>query len=181
MQRAPASPKAEIRNSKLEIVMILALRRSHRRIFTVLSVFLPLMFALGIAARRTVPYQATLPPELSSWTQTFTATDERGDLFDESPVRIRLWREQERGLSAVGFTASHDFLKPDLMAYWSVGYPTTGGRLPPDARLLGAFAAGPLVLPPEASRVDGHLILFSLANQEIVDVSKPVRFSDSIK
>ena len=161
--------------------MILPLRQRHRRVFAVLGVLLPLAFALGIAARRTVPHTASLPPELSSWTQSFTATDyERDDLFGKSPVQVRLWREQGTGRFAVGFNAAKDFLKPDLMAYWSAGQPTSN-TLPPDARLLGAFVAGPLVLPAEASDTDGYLILFSLANQEIVDVSKPTRFSDSMK
>ncbi len=162
--------------------MILPLRQRHRRIFAVLGVLLPLAFAFGIAARRTVPHPTTLPPELSSWTQNFTATEyERGDLFGKSPVRVRLWREQGTGRFAMGFSAAKDFLKPDLMAYWSAGHPRTSDTLPPEARLLGAFVAGPLVLPPEASGTDGYLILFSLADRKIVDVSKPTRFSDSMK
>ena len=162
--------------------MILPLRQRHHRIFAVLGVLLPLAFGFGIAARRTVPHPATLPSELSSWTQNFTATEyERGDLFGKSPVRVRLWREQGTGRFAMGFSAAKDFLKPDLMAYWSAGHPTNSETLPPEARLLGAFVAGPLVLPPEASGTDGYLILFSLADQEIVDVSKPTRFSDSMK
>jgi len=160
--------------------MILPLRQRHRRMFAVLGLLLPLAFGFGIAARRTVP--PTLPSELSSWTQNFTATDyERGDLFGKSAVRVRLWREQGTGRIAVGFSAAKDFLKPDLMAYWSAGHPRTSDTLPPEARLLGAFVAGPLVLPPEASGTDGYLILFSLADREIVDVSKPTRFSDSMK
>ena len=162
--------------------MILHLRERHRRIFAVLGVLLPLGFGWGIATRRTVPHPAALPSELSSWTQNFTATDyERGDLFGKSAVRVRLWREQGTGRFAVGFNAAKDFLKPDLMTYWSAGHPRTSDTLPPEARLLGAFVAGPLVLPPEASGTDGYLILFSLADQEIVDVSKPTRFNDSMK
>src|SRR5262249_30260411 len=113
---------------------------------------------------------------------TFTATDyERGDLFNKSPVQVRLWREQGTARLAVGFIAGEDFLKPDLLAYWSVAHPMTSDALPADARLLGAFVAGPLVLPAEASDTDGYLILFSLANQEIVDVSKPTRFREAKK
>lgn len=154
--------------------MIRPLRQRHRRVFAVLGVLLPLAFAFGIFARRTVPHAASLPPELSSWTQTFSATGyERNDLFGKSPVQVRLWREQETGRLAVGFGAAKDFLKPDLLAYWSATQPATTGALPGDARLLGAFVAGPLTLPAEASDTDGFLILFSLANQEIVEVSKP--------
>ena len=162
--------------------MILCLRQRHRRMFAVIGVLLPLLFVLGITARRAVPQLETLPPGLTSQTVTFTATDyERGDLFAKSPVRVRLWREQGSGRLAVGFAAAKDFLKPDLMAYWSTARPAASDTLPPNASLLGAFVAGPLPLPEEASVKDGSLILFSLANQEIVDVSKPTRFTDSMK
>jgi hypothetical protein len=159
--------------------MILPLRQRHRRVFAVLGVLLPLAFVFGIAARRTVPNAATLPPELSLWAQHFAATDyERDDLFSKSPVQVRLWREQGTGRLAVELNAASDFLKPDLLVYWSAGQPA-GDALPPNASLLGAFVAGPLALPEEASVSDGSLILFSLADQEIVDVSKPVRFNAS--
>ena len=162
--------------------MILPLRQRHRRVFAVLGVLLPLAFVVGIAARRTVLQVASLPSELSSWTQTFTATDyERDDLFGKCPIRVRLWREQGTRRFAVDFSAAKDFLKPDLLAYWSAGSPTRSDTLPSESRLLGAFVAGPLVLPAEASDTDGYLILFSLADQKIVDVSKPARFTDSMK
>jgi hypothetical protein len=82
---------------------------------------------------------------------------------------------------AVGLRASKDFLKPDLMVYWSAGKPTTSDTLPPESKLLGAFVTTTLVLPSEASTTDGCLILFSLADQEVVDVSTPTKFTDSTK
>jgi hypothetical protein len=161
--------------------MILQLRQRHRRVFAILGVLLPLAFAFGITARRTVPHVATLPVELAA-KHSFVGTHEELDrVFEQSPVRVRLWREQGTGRLAVGFTSANDFLIPDLMAYWSAAQVTTNDNLPPDARLLGAARAGPLVLPAEASASDGILILFSLANQEIVDVSKPTRFSNAMK
>lgn len=162
--------------------MILNLRQRHRRVFAVLGALLPLLFVVGIAVRRAVPQPESLPPELSPQTVTFTATGyERDDLFHKSPVQVRLFRDHESGALAVGLTAAKDFLKPDLMAYWSAARPTASDALPPNASLLGAFIGGPLALPTEASVQDGFLILFSLANQEIVDVSKPTRFTDSMK
>ena len=141
--------------------------------FAVIGVLLPIAFVVGIALRRAVPHAATLPPELSSRSQNFTATDfDRDDLFTNSPVRVRLWRERNTGRYAVGFVAAKDFLKPDLIAYWIAGHPTATDKLPPEATLLGAFGAGPLLLPVETTTDDGSLILFSLADQEIVDVSK---------
>src|SRR5262245_47140714 len=88
MQRASASRKSQIRNSKSQIGMTLALRQRHLRIFTGLSVLLPLLFVVGIAVRRAIPQTEALPAGLSPQTITFTATGyERDDLFDKSPVR----------------------------------------------------------------------------------------------
>lgn len=162
--------------------MILSLRQRHRRIFAVLGVMLPLLIVVGIVMRPTVPEVETLPPDLSPQPVTFTATGyERDDLFDKSPVRARLYRDHESGTFALGLTASKEFLKPDLLVYWSHSRPATGDTLPPEAQLLGAFVSAALILPPEASTTDGQLTLFSLANQEIVDVSKPTRFTEATK
>jgi hypothetical protein len=65
----------------------------------------------------------------------------------------------------------------DLLAYWVAGHPPVTDKLPTE-QLLGAFVGGPLVLPAEAATTDGSLILFIMADQEIVDVSKPTRFND---
>lgn len=161
--------------------MILPLRQLHRRIFTVFSLSLPLLFIVGVVARRTVPHSGTLAPELSPQTVTFTATGyERDDLFDRSPVRVRLFRDHGSGTLAVGLRAEEDFLKPDLMVYWCAGRPALSETLPPESKLLGAFVTTTLVLPSEASSTNGCLVLFSVADQEIVDVSTPTRFTDSL-
>lgn len=158
--------------------MILPLRQRHRGMFAVLSVLLPVAFAVGIAARKTATPAENLPPELSSQTQTFTATGyERGELFAKSGVKVRLWQDLSARTHAVGFRAPKDFIKPDLIVYWRAGQPDAFDKVPADATLLGAFVTTVLPLPNEATKTEGVLILFSLADQEVVDVSKPVRFS----
>ena len=162
--------------------MILSLRQRHRHMFAVLVLLLPIAFVGGIAARRAVPQVTTLPPELSARAQTFIRTGfDRDDLFAKSPVRVQLWREQGTGRCAVAFVAAREFVKPDLIAYWIAGTSPAADRLPPEASLLGAFNAGPLLLPDEATTSAGTLILFSLADQEIVDVSKSTLLSESTK
>jgi len=154
--------------------MILSLRKRHRNIFAVLGALLPIAFVVGIAVRRTAPSVATLPPELLPQTQTFTATEyEREDLFARSPVKVRLWEDVSTGQKAVGFVAPKDFVKPDLLAYWVAGQPAIAEELSPDAVLLGSFVATVLPLPSQATNSEGSLILFTLADQEIVEISKP--------
>lgn len=158
--------------------MILPLRQRHRRLFVVLGVLLPVAFVVGIAARKTVTPAEFLPPGLSPQSQTFTATDdERADLFTKSGVKVRLWQDLSNRQYAVGILAPKDFVKPDLIVYWLAGRPDVSDKVPATATLLGSFVATALPLPNEAVEQEGVLILFSLADQEIVEVSKPVRLN----
>jgi hypothetical protein len=98
-------------------------------------------------------------------------------------VQVRLLREQNGvGKFAVAFSAAKDFLKPDLLVYWVAGNSSITDTLPGNAQLLGAFnSSTTLVLPTGVAMQTGALILYSLADTEIVDVSKPIRFNDSTR
>lgn len=161
--------------------MILPLRQRHRRMFAVLGVLLPIVFVAGIAARKPVPSVASLPAGLETPSQNFTTTEwVRDDLFAKHTIRVRLLRERVGGGQfAVSFSAPKDFTKPDLIVYWVAGDTGSNVVVPDGARLLGAFSAGALALPVEVSNTEGALILFSLADQEIVAISKPVRFGEA--
>jgi hypothetical protein len=162
--------------------MTLALRQRHRRTIFAIGLVVGFLFVMGLLKRQPVPETETLPRELAPQTQTFSATgEELGELFGDSRIRVGVWREQETGSLAVGFIADKNFLKPDLLAYWSAVHPAKSDALPADATLLGALVGGPLLLPKEASVSDGSLILYSLANHEIVDVSKQMRFAGRTK
>ena len=72
------------------------------------------------------------------------------------------------------FSAAKDFVKPDLIVYWVAGSPNVTDKLADNARLLGAFNSSlALSLSPEAGPGSGVLVLYSLADQEIIEVSKP--------
>ena len=163
--------------------MIRPLRQRHRRIVIALGIFLPVAFAVGIAARRTVPEVNSLPKELAPAVARFEAQEwQRADLFAKSPVQVHLMREHSgSGKFAVEFSAAKDFVKPDLIVYWSAGNPTITDRLPDNAVLLGSFNSSPLLLSDEITKSNGQLVLFSVADNEIVDVSKPIRLNDPTK
>jgi len=157
--------------------MIRPLRQQHRRMLTVIGVLLPVAFVAGIAARKPAPTVTTLPAALAMPSQHFEAVEwERADLFTKTPIQVRLLRERAgAGRSAVALSSPHDFLKPDLIVYWVAGSPNTTDKLPDNARLLGVFTSSmALSLPPEAASGGGVLILYSLADQEVVEVSKPL-------
>jgi len=157
--------------------MILSLRQRHRRIFVVLAALLPLAFALGVAGRRQVSHLIRPPVTSSSPTRDRTRDliVQRGDLFDRSPVRARFWREHGTGRVVVGLEAGANFLEPDLLVYWTAERGQDRQALPADARLLGVFFGEPLPLPVEAAGQEGFLVLYSLADQRVVDISRPVR------
>lgn len=157
--------------------MIHCLRQRHRHVFAILVVVLPGVFAVGVAARKPVPAIDSLPAALSSKAVAFNAAIwSRDDLFSKIPIRTVLLRERANaGMFAVRLVVPATFAKPDLLVYWSAGSVEGANKIPDDAILLGTFnASGALQLPTDRSSALGTLILYSLADGEIVDVSKPI-------
>ena len=161
--------------------MIRPLRQLHQRTFMALGFFLPLALALGILARQPFPVADPLAaPRLPAPPPFPVTVWERNDLFGNLPIRVTLLREtQSDGALAVELSATkNDFIQPDLMAYWVPGNPPLTHQLPDHARLLGGFNADALPLPPAAATTNGVLVLYSLANNAIVEVSQPIRFNE---
>jgi len=104
--------------------MIRPLRQRHYQTFVAIGFFLPVVFALGLVARKPFPTMDSLPEVLSAPTQKFLVSEwARTDLFVKSPIQVRLLRENlNPGSLAVAFSADQDyFIKPDLMVYWVAG------------------------------------------------------------
>jgi hypothetical protein len=161
--------------------MIRPLRQRHRRIVIALGVTLPIVFCIGIAARRPVPSMASLPGQLGPFSHGSAATVwERSDLFAKAPIQARLLRESDRsGRFALELSGPRDFVKPDLIVYWVAGSSKVVETLPNNALLLGTFSLAVFTLPANIPSEDGSLVLYSLANNEIVAVSNPLRLGNS--
>jgi len=157
--------------------MILPLRRWHRCQVLALAILLPIAFVFGVLARKPVPTPAGLPPELTpGLLAAGKPVWDRDQIFPKVPVSIRLWGQSDHsGSFTVSFSAPADFIKPDLMVYWIAGNPRPEDILPTNAILLGAFGPAALPLPDQAAVSDGRLVLYSLADAEIVDVSQPIQ------
>jgi len=161
--------------------MILALRQRHRRMFAVIGCLVPITFVVSIAARKPVPSVTQLPPALTAQEgESGAMVWERADLFAKVAVSVRLNRTAS-GDFTITCAAKGDFAKPDLIVYWATGVATNVEALPDSATLLGAFNAGVLRVPATVAVQEGALILFSLADQEIVAVSQPIRFNAATK
>jgi hypothetical protein len=151
--------------------MIHPLRQLHRRTFLAFGLILPAALVIGLAVRPPASFNTgALPPTASVW--------QRADLFAKAPVQVRLLSAPgQTGDAALVLSAVKDFLKPDLLVYWVAGQPAITDTLPGDAVLLGPFSSPMLPLPAEAVRRSGVLVLYSLADNEITDVSRPVQLN----
>jgi len=154
--------------------MIRPLRQRHRRMFTIVGLLLPLAFIAGIAARKPIPTTA-LSTDFLQERKAFTkATWDRSDLFPKTALRVQLLcQEATTNRCAIQFSAAKDFVKADLLVYWLPAESTIKDTIPDEAILLGAFNSDrPLPVPLVAAGKPGTIVLYSLADHEIVDTSK---------
>jgi hypothetical protein len=157
-----------------EFHMILQLRQRHRRMVMALAAALPFVFTIGIAARKPAPIAPSLLAEPAAL-QVGSATTvwDRWDLFPKTAIQVRLLRENNSGGRFALKLSAKDFVKPDLLVYWVAQNSKTTDTIPDNAVLLGAFSGDPLLLPRKEVTEDSCLLLYSLADHEIVAISKP--------
>jgi len=152
--------------------MIRPLRQRHRATVCTLGVLLPVAFAVGLAARKSVPVAATVPSELTGqandlsrvvWTKT--------DIWPGQRIVTSL-RRDAAGSVAVELML-RDLAKPDVLVYWGAGKESAVEGLPDNARLLGALSnRTPLPIPTDARGETGRFVLYSLADHEVVAASR---------
>ena len=155
--------------------MILPLRRRHRRMFAVIAILLPVAFVAGVAARRPIP-TTTPPVALLSPRQTFSQSGwNRSDLFTNVAVQVQMLHDAvNTNRIALQISPPKDFVKADLLVYWLPAESILKDNIPDDAILLGAFVSGqPLPMPLTVAQKSGRLILYGLADHEILSVSQP--------
>jgi hypothetical protein len=136
-----------------------------------LGVLLPVAFATGLVARKPVPVAAMLPSVLVSQANEFgRVVWTKTDIWPDQRVITNL-RRDAAGSVAVELMF-RDLAKPDVLVYWAAGQETTAEGLPDNARLLGALSSRtPLHIPVDVHGEAGRLILYSLADHEVVAAS----------
>lgn len=144
--------------------MIAPLRRRHRWMIGTLLLTVPVLLVVALRARAPRYYVESLPGEMVD--EGF----EGGrvfDVFGELGVRVR-------GIEAAGgalleLAPAAPLAQPDVLVYWSPEDSGSGAGLA-EAILLGALGdrTRSYFLPPEGATVDGRLVLYSLAHQEVV-------------
>src|SRR5262249_17471851 len=160
--------------------MIRPLRQRHRAMVVAWGAFLPAAFIFGVASRRSVPLLPSLPSPLSYQpAPTNQLVWVRDDLWEKKPLRTRLLSDSTLSNLALEVTATAPVVQPDVLLYWAAGNSKVDDSLPSDVVLLGAWMQDPanaVAVPQIAKAGQGRLILYSLADHEIVNVSKPFAF-----
>jgi len=159
--------------------MIRPLRQRHRIMITTLSVIIPTAFALGIVRRNQLPSSDSFPAGAAAEIYSYTELWSRNDLWDKALIRTRLLRSTSRPQRLViELTSMKQIVRPDLLAYWVPGNARTSDTLPDSAFLLGSFTQFipiQLDLPGQPAKQTGILLLYSLADHEIVATSKQIK------
>jgi len=143
--------------------------------FAVIAILLPVAFVAGVAARRPIP-TTTPPVALLSPRQTFSQSGwNRSDLFTNVAVQVQMLHDAvNTNRIALQISPPKDFVKADLLVYWLPAESILKDNIPDDAILLGAFVSGqPLPMPLTVAQKSGRLILYGLADHEILSVSQP--------
>jgi hypothetical protein len=156
--------------------MIFPLRQLHRRMVMILGIVMPVALAVAVGERKPIPKVPELPTVLAPAPFKF---DEivwsQKQLFPKEAIHGEILKETKAARRyAVQFSIPKDFLQPDLLVYWVRGGDMILQDLPNDAILLGGFGSIPLPLSDEVIQSAGAFVLYSLADNKIVDVSDPV-------
>jgi len=155
--------------------MVRLLRQRHRIAVSALSVLLPAAFVLGIGSRHSLPPAISLPAAFENKPPAESlARWSRNDLWEKEQLNTRLLEDPARSNLSLEVTAPESTPRPDVLLYWSFGNGSIEDSLPKNAIFLGAWSQQPgsNVELPSAARGEGKLILYSLADHEIVNISK---------
>jgi hypothetical protein len=156
--------------------MIRSLRQRHRVMLITLATIVPTGFAAGLLSRREIPIQATIGAELTARAAPEVEVWARNDLWSGYNLDTRLVRTGDvPSRFAIEISSKSQIVRPDVLVYWAPREVPVQGGVPDEAILLGKFDSVhplPLPLPEEAVRLTGVVILYSLADQEIVATSK---------
>ncbi len=137
-----------------------------------LGVLVPCAFIAGIAGRKPVPVAAPVLGRSSVAANEFgSLVRTQTDLWPGRPSITRFWRNSGGSLAVE--LAIGDLERPDVLVYWTAATNSTPGALPSDAQFLGGLSTGALLpIPPGVAFEAGRLVLYSLADQEVVVTSR---------
>jgi hypothetical protein len=148
--------------------MIQPLRTVHRRAFVALAVLLPAILVVGLTARRPRWHPGAIVSQLPATAHLIRKSD---GLWRKHAIETEFYRDSNASQdNYVVLLPPQDLNEPDLLLYWAATEPQ-GNSLPPQAQLVGVFAAGKTLKLPSNSARAGRLVMYSLAHQAVVDTA----------
>jgi hypothetical protein len=154
--------------------MIASLRKGHRFMFAVLGMALPVVFVVGLYERKSVPVMALLPAGLvANRPVSGSPVLLKTCAFPRTSASAKLFGTQKGDELTIQISTGNEPEKPDVLVYWVPGTPSGLDKVPTGAFLLGELGSQSLSLPV-GERPTGVLMLYSLADGEVIDVSNPI-------
>ncbi len=153
--------------------MIRPLRQRHRFLLAILSILLPLAFALALFARKAPSRVQETSAVLRGDTPALPRVlFEKEDLWPDSKIAARVCADAlPPAQLALELQPREDFKAPDVLVYWSPRNSGADEELLREAYLLGALAGKQKrrwLLPEAALQAEGALILYSLGHQQVL-------------
>ena len=157
--------------------MIHSLRKRHRRASMVLAVLVPGLFAIGLGMRTEWPDAMKIGTGPRS-----AQVGGIDDLWSTDGARTTLVQVRD-GSRRIVIEGPDPFVAiiADPLLYWAVEERDFGDSLPEGAVFLGPFDSSSGVIlssTPDVTEASGRLIVYSLARQEIVAVSRNFDWSE---
>jgi hypothetical protein len=145
--------------------MIRPLRATHRIVFFMLAIVLPLVFASGILSRHHVHSASTI--QGSSALVSTSVVSEKSAVVSGSKLTVRILRDSSSAeVRQLQLVSGSSLTAPDLLVYWCEK--ASQGSLPDGAQLLGPFRASSYYRLPPGAEDKGSIILYSLAHGQIL-------------
>ena len=144
------------------------LRNKHRLIVTSLAFLLPISVGTALAVRQPFAITRTLSPPLAAGVAEHgPIVWSRGDLWSGKKIFTSLRRDAMNHVSID--LMYRDLPFADLLLYWVPGQAEKLEGLPATARFLGTIFRGvPLQIPADLRGEVGRLVIYGLADHEIV-------------
>ena len=145
--------------------MIQPLCTYHRRMFMLLAIALPSVLVFGLRARQTI-FISALPEQDSDFK---VISEQNGDWKNYS-IQIRLLSKSSDPNTFVQLLPQKEIVAPDVLVYWAGNRPQAN-TLPRSSQLLGTLNSEAHYPLPANRPAKGALILYSLADRSILDVT----------
>ncbi len=148
--------------------MIQPLRAVHRRTFVTLTLVLPAILLIGLGERHSRSGPTARGADVPVGTYVVR---ESSNLWQKHSIHSKFYSSSDGSQDIyLVLQPAESLNEPDLLLYWDTNA-LQGNVLSGGAQLLGAFSTGKVFRLPLNEKRAGTLVLFSPANQTVLDTA----------